>query len=130
MVAGMSIGMHGAGPTVTVGTHAGRFLREVREIAGLSQGQLAARMDVSQPYVSQLEAAPTMGTAALTKALAAVGYRLGFVAYAGDGRDTPAISDLADCSVPGYFGRCTGACQAPGLLEHPESAKAAGARRD
>lgn len=110
-----NIGMHGAGPTVALGTHAGRFLREVRELAGLSQREMAEAMGTSQPYVSQLEASPTMGTATMARGLAAAGYRLGFVAY---GSDTPANLAISDCSQAGYFGPCTGACQRSGLLEH------------
>ncbi len=32
-----------------------RFIRTLREVAGISQEELAERLDVKQPYISQLE---------------------------------------------------------------------------
>jgi transcriptional regulator with XRE-family HTH domain len=68
---------------------AARLLRDARRHAGLTQAELAARLNTTQPAVAKLErsgANPTVET--LDRAVAATGHRLQLIAPAfGDGAD-------------------------------------------
>ncbi|NET57243.1 MAG: helix-turn-helix transcriptional regulator [Symploca sp. SIO2E6] len=50
-----------------------RILRTVREMAGVSQEELAERLDVKQPYISQLEGRENITLSTLVGVISALG---------------------------------------------------------
>ncbi|NEQ68206.1 MAG: helix-turn-helix transcriptional regulator [Symploca sp. SIO2D2] len=50
-----------------------RILRTVREMAGVSQEELAERLDVKQPYISQLEGRENITLTTLVGVISALG---------------------------------------------------------
>lgn len=69
-----------------LGQRYGRDLRAMRVVAGLSQRELARRAGISQGLLSRIERGLTLpGLDVACRLAAAVGGRLGFALYPGDG---------------------------------------------
>ena len=84
----------------------GRMMREARESQGLTQVQLATRLEVSQSEISRLEKGEGINGPTFEWIVAfahALGLRL-VVGFADEPVETPAIAGRADAMRPGFTG--------------------------